>query len=159
MVLGQISGHVCDLSDDGYHHADSLVGCEIGSDKYGDYAVATVIGLKATVTLYSAEVYDRIGIYNAQRCYRYEIQRDYSTLTGGGINSVMNSRASVQALQAAFQNNLPVMMDGGFSFSGRVDVWEIDRRRIRVEVFGIERQIPMIVIIHLDSRKKGAVAK
>lgn len=40
-IIGMFTGKVCQLSQDGFHHSDSLAGCSTGSDSHGDYAIAT----------------------------------------------------------------------------------------------------------------------
>lgn len=54
---------VCSLSDDSFHHADSIKGAETGSDKYGQYAVAKCRYCGENFNYYSSDLSDAYTSY------------------------------------------------------------------------------------------------
>lgn len=84
-ALGQFSGFiygtVCTGSDDGYHHADSISGCDSGSDKDGQYAMAMCKYCGESFKVYGAD------LESAYNNYVTDLENDLGTtiLANGGI--------------------------------------------------------------------------
>lgn len=89
---------------------------------------------------YAARIADRVRV-TSNNCivFSYELTRepDYS-----GLHEPANTgRPSAAQVAQIFEQDLPSYLAGGYYFTGKVKGWDIDAKTIRIEIYGICRQI------------------
>lgn len=88
---------------------------------------------------YAARIADRVRVSgNCIRfCYEIHFEPDYS-----GMNKPANSDNSIATqIAQVVEQDLPEYLVGGYFFIGRVRGWQVNATTIRIEIYGIGRQI------------------
>lgn len=86
--------------------------------------------------IYSAETMTRVDLVNGQYIFTYEVGREVTRFEGG-LKAV--KAPSTEEIANALLNNLPDYLCGGYYFTGNICVWDIDKTRVRIEIYGVNR--------------------
>lgn len=89
--------------------------------------------------IYCEKVANRIGCENNVFVFRYEVDREKTELFGGGGKKVSRKVMDEQSIAEIIQEELPFYMKNGYYFSGQVCVWKSPGNRIRIEIYGVNR--------------------
>lgn len=90
--------------------------------------------------IFCDEVVDRISLAPDGFLFQYEVP----LLSQGGFSSARNRTNNQTAnFVQILENNLPSYFDAGYSFDGPIHVLSISHNRIRIEIHGVNREMPM----------------
>lgn len=116
---------------------------------YGNFSVITRDGLKPLVSKYNlrvlkdaeeifcADVNDRVQLNGGSVTFAYEVTRQ-APMYGGGMQE--ETEIDVDEMARLLTGNIQHNLRGGYFFQGNIDVWEIGKNRIKIEIHGVNRQ-------------------
>ena len=116
---------------------------------YGNFSTITQNGLKPLADKYDlkihkdaekifcADVNDRVQLNGGSVTFAYEVTRQ-APMYGGGMQE--DTEIDVDEMARLLTGNIQHNLRGGYCFQGNIDVWEIGKNRIRIEIHGIDRQ-------------------
>lgn len=87
--------------------------------------------------IFCADVNDRVQLNGGSVTFAYEVTRK-APMYGGGMQE--DTEIDVDEMARLLAGNIQHNLRGGYYFQGNIDVWEIGKNRIKIEIHGINRQ-------------------